>query len=117
MEQDNRRRARVPVGLSALISTGGRTVAARIINLSLTGILCTADPGLEKDASCTVVIPLGETFKIEVEGKVIRVGEGQAAVSFVSMDEESFGHLRRLVAYNTGDADRIEGEVGTKAFS
>ena len=32
------------------------------------------------------------------------------------MDEESFSHLKNVVQYNTGDADRIEKEFRQKAF-
>ena len=36
--------------------------------------------------------------------------------SFIAMDEESFSHLKKVVQYNTGDADRIEEEFRQKAF-
>jgi len=32
------------------------------------------------------------------------------------MDDESFIHLRKLVQYNMGDADRIDKELHKKAF-
>jgi hypothetical protein len=32
------------------------------------------------------------------------------------MDEESFGHLKKLVEYNAGDADLIEKDLRKKAF-
>jgi hypothetical protein len=32
------------------------------------------------------------------------------------MDEESYGHLKRLVQYNRGDADEIDREISEEAF-
>ena len=48
--------------------------------------------------------------------KILRVGEQETAISFTAMDEESYAHLKRLVQYNTGDADLIEKEPGKQAF-
>jgi hypothetical protein len=44
------------------------------------------------------------------------VGEKESAISFLSMTDESFIHLRRLVQYNAGDADRIDKELHKKSF-
>jgi hypothetical protein len=116
MELDKRKRSRVPVHFDVGIMLRGESIQARIINISLTGILCTTDYRFQKDDACTVVISLSDDLRITVDAKIIRVGKEETAVSFTTMDEESFSHLKKLIQYNAGDADRIEKEFRQKAF-
>jgi low affinity Fe/Cu permease len=116
MDQDKRKRSRVPVHFYVGIALKGETIQVRIVNISLTGILCTSNPLLQKDEACKVVISLSDDLQIVIDAKIIRVGKEETAVSFVTMDEESFSHLKKMVQYNTGDADRIEKEFRQKAF-
>jgi hypothetical protein len=53
---------------------------------------------------------------ISLEGKILRMDSQAAAISFSSMDEESFFHLQRVIALNAPDADEIEKETTTPAF-
>ncbi len=116
MDTEKRRRARVPVQFDVGIDLGERLIRVQIINLSLTGILCTSDRLFRKDAPCKAVITLSDDLRIVVEAKILRVGERETAISFIAMDEESFAHLKRVVQYNAGDADRIDREFQQKAF-
>ena len=116
MDQDKRKRSRVPVGFPGEVVLRGERIPARIINTSLTGVLCTPARPLQKDDACTVVILLQEDLRITVEGKVLRVGAEETAIAFTAMDEESFAHLKKVVQYNTGDGDRIDREFRQKAF-
>jgi hypothetical protein len=116
MNQEKRRRARVPVQFDVGIMLGEELIKVQIINISLTGILCTSNLLFQKDAPCKVVISLLDDLQITVEAKMLRVGKRETAISFVAMDEESFTHLKRVVQYNAGDADRIDKEFQRKAF-
>jgi hypothetical protein len=116
MDQDKRKRSRVPVHFDIAIVLRGERIQARIVNISLTGILCTTDRRFQKDDACTVVISLRDDLQITIDAKLLRVGKDETAISFTSMDEESFSHLKKVVQYNTGDADRIEKEFRQKAF-
>jgi hypothetical protein len=116
MDQDKRKRSRAPVRFDVGIVVRGKRIQARIINISLTGILCTTDHRFQKDEACTAVISLSDDLKITVDAKIIRVGKEETAISFVAMDEDSFSHLRKVVQLNTGDADRIEKEFRQRAF-
>jgi PilZ domain len=116
MDQDKRKRSRVPVHFDVGIMLGGKTIQVRIINISLTGILCTSNRLFQKDEACRVVISLSDDLQITIDAKILRVGKEETAVSFITMDEESFSHLKKVVQYNTGDADRIEKEFRQKAF-
>jgi hypothetical protein len=116
MDQEKRKRARVPVQFDVGIVLGEELIKVQIINISLTGILCTSNRLFQKDAPCKVVISLLDDLQITVEAKILRVGERETAISFIAMDEESFAHLKRVVQYNAGDADRIDKEFQRKAF-
>ena len=116
MVQEKRKRTRVPVHFEVSVKLGRKLIEVQIINISLTGILCTSNRLFEQNAACQVIISLREDLKIKIDSKILRVGEQETAISFVAMDEVSFAHLRRVVEYNAGDADRIEKEFRQKAF-
>lgn len=116
MDQEKRKRARVSVHFEVSILLGEEVIQVQIINIALTGILCTSNPFFQKDAACKVIITLSDDLQITVDSKILRVGERETAISFVAMDEESFVHLMRVVQYNSSDPDRIEKDFQQKAF-
>jgi hypothetical protein len=116
MDQDKRKRSRVPVHFVVGIVLRGERIQAQIINISLTGILCTTDHRFQQNEACTVFISLSDDLRITIDAKITRVGKEETAISFKTMDEESFSHLKKVVQYNTGDADHIEKEFRQKAF-
>jgi hypothetical protein len=93
MDRERRKRERVSVHFDVGIMVGEEVVQVQIINISLTGILCTYHPLFRKDAACKVIISLSDNQQITMNSKILRVGEQGTAISFVEMDEESFVHL------------------------
>jgi len=116
MNQEKRRRTRVPVNFDVSIFLGEEVIHTEIINISLNGILCASNSLFQNNALCKVIVALSDDSKIVVASKISRVGEKESAISFVSMDDESFIHLKKLIQYNVGDADRIDKELHKKAF-
>ena len=116
MDQEKRRRARVPAQFDVTVDVGEAALRVRLINISLSGILCTSHDLFRKDAACAVSISLSDDLTMRIDAKILRAGKEETAISFVAMDEESFAHLKRIVQYNAGDADRIETEFERKAF-
>jgi hypothetical protein len=116
MTDERRKRTRVPVQFEVIIVLGETEHHVETINLSLTGVLCVTNPHFQKNAPCNIRIKLNEEVKIDLEGKVLRVGEDETAISFTSMDEESFFHLKRIMELNAGDADAIDREIAIPAF-
>ena len=114
MSQEKRKRTRVSVHFDVTVALGEEIIQVRIINISLTGILCYSSPLFRKDAACQVVIALTEDLKISIDSNILRVGKQETAISFIAMDEESFAHLKKLIEYNTGDADLIEKDLREK---
>ena len=116
MKKEKRKRTRIPVTFDVSVSIHGEKIKVQTLNISLTGILCMADEYFHKDEQCQVVITLDPDIQITVQGKIIRTNPDETAIAFLSMDEESFIHLKNLVEFNAEDADKIEKELRTPAF-
>lgn len=116
MVDEKRKRTRVHVNFQVSVSLHGEWVEVEIENISLTGILCKADDRFRKGEACQVRIRLSPDVIISLDGKILRSDQNQTAISFVSMDEESFFHLKKLLQYNLDNADRIDDELSKPAF-
>ncbi len=53
---------------------------------------------------------------LRMEGKVARLTPDGTAIDFVSMDPDTYLHLRNLVLLNAEDPDQAEAEFATPAF-
>jgi hypothetical protein len=98
------------------VSIRGEKIEVQTLNISLAGMLCMADGHFHKAEQCQVVIKLDPDIQITVQGKIIRTSPDETAIAFLSMDEESFLHLKKLVEFNAEDADKIDKELHTPAF-
>ena len=117
MIQERRRRTRVPLQIDVDVLLKGEVIELKSFNISLVGILCTSNPVFQMDEPCKIIITLSEDLQISIDAKVVRVGETEAAIKFISMDDESFVHLKKLVQYNLGNAERVDAELRRPAFS
>jgi hypothetical protein len=116
MKQERRKRTRVPLHIDVSVLLRGEAIPVQTLNISLTGILCTSKQLFQKDAPCKVIITLNKDFHISIDSKILRIGREETAISFTSMDEDSFSHLKKLMQYNMGNADRIDDELRNPAF-
>lgn len=116
MTQERRKRSRVPLHFDVSVLFQGELIQLQTLNISLTGILCTSNKLFQKDVPCKVIIRLSADFQISIDSKILRVGTDETAISFTSMDEESFSHLKKLMQYNIGNADRVDEELRYPAF-
>ncbi|MGN7610486.1 PilZ domain-containing protein [Magnetococcales bacterium HHB-1] len=79
-------------------------------DISLKGMLFFAPELPEAGSKLTGILQLGQ-YEVKILGQVVRcIEERGAAIKFLDMDVESFSHLRRLMALNAGDPDRIDRE-------
>jgi hypothetical protein len=53
---------------------------------------------------------------LHMEGKVVRPSKEGAAIDFVSMDPDTYMHLRNLILHNANDPDQAEQEFSRPAF-
>lgn len=75
-------------------------------DLSLKGVFVNSDDTFEEGTPCEIDIFLtGSTEKIvlNIQGTVVRTEERGMAVSFDTMDVDSYAHLRNIIAYNMDD--------------
>jgi len=116
MAEDRRRRTRVPIQIDVEVLLKGVITKLKSLNISLVGILCTSNPLFRMDEPCTVIIALGGDFQISINARIVRVEEKETAIKFISMDDESFVHLKKLIQYNMGNAERVDAELRRPAF-
>jgi hypothetical protein len=103
MAPDHKKRMRISTHFNTAIVMENEPdpIPAEMINLGMTGILDTSQPSFHKDASSKVILSLADETRIVVDSKILRVGAQETAISFVSMDEDSFIPLKEVAQYNT----------------
>lgn len=120
---DNRRtRTRVPFHTQVDIQTTGMKLKnLETRDLSHKGVFLLGDNPLQEGHVCTVSIHLaGDEATapiLHMEGKVARITKDGTAIDFVSMDPDTYMHLRNLVLLNADDPDRAEKEFAQPAFN
>ncbi|MGQ9689348.1 MAG: PilZ domain-containing protein [Desulfobaccales bacterium] len=113
---ERRRRWRVPVRFRVSLIVEGQEIAVNSRNLSLKGLACSMHPLLHENLCCQVIIRLSPTIQVVVKGRVVRVGEDEAAVDFEAMDPESFNYLKKIVEYHSRCPEAVSQELLTPAF-
>ena len=113
MSDKKRATTRVEFHTRGELHYGGKTVSGSVENLSLKGMLFVPEEPAEDltmSAEVDVQISLtgtGSSLSFGLEGKVVRIGEKGVGIRFTEMEFDSFVHLRNIVAYNTGNEDKI----------
>lgn len=113
---EKRKRTRVPAHFKASVWIGAKEIKTETQNISLTGIHCAPDRRIHEGEDCRVVIALNRDVKITLEGRILRASPEETVISFLSMDTESFFHLKKILQFNADNADMIEEELSTPAF-
>ena len=116
MFKERRKRTRVPIGFDITILFQQKKIKVQTMNVSLTGICCTSSPVFLTGKHCSVILRLNPETSLTIEGKILRVDDKEAIISFLAMDEETFYHLKRLLQYNAADPDKIDNELNNPAF-
>lgn len=117
---NRRRRTRVPFRTSVDVqTTGARILEVETRDLSHKGLFLLGDLPLKEGVGCTLTLHLSASADaptLRMEGKIIRVTAEGAAIDFVSMDADTYMHLRNLVILNAADPEAAEREFATPAF-
>ncbi len=117
---DIRRRTRVSGNFTGVLLVQGHEIPVTTENLSLKGMLCSMTTPealrMRESEPCTVHLQLAPTVSIEIECAVVRQTGDDVALDFVSMDEESYVHLRNIVRFAAEDPDVIDEEQVLKPF-
>ncbi len=118
---NRRRRTRVPFQTQVDVQAAGtmlRDLQTR--DLSHKGVFLLGEHPLKEGQSCLVTIHLpGDQATapvLRMEGKVARVTEQGTAIDFLSMDPDTYIHLRNLVLLNAEDPEKAAQEFVQPAF-
>ena len=116
MTEERRRRTRVPVHFDVTVRVAREPVQVETENISLTGMLCKPEGRLKSGETGEVRIVLSPEAIITATGRIIRSDSQGLAVAFSGIDEDGFFHLKKIVQYNTEDADIIDRELRKAGF-
>jgi c-di-GMP-binding flagellar brake protein YcgR len=113
-EGTNRRRfSRVNFPANVEFTVNQHTVAARLIDISINGVL--VEPSvqfkIEMGATARMVLSLSEHEQIDMQLHVVHQHQGCYGCECVSIDIDSLTHLRQLVAYNMDNPELLERQV------
>lgn len=114
----NRREfTRVPLDLEAEIQLGPKTaVTGRTRDLSLKGVFlrCAERPALGETCTATVHFAgRNSDYRVKATGRVARTEPSGIGIEFLSLEAESYEHLKNLVYYNTPDPAGVQREFAS----
>jgi Tfp pilus assembly protein PilZ len=113
---EKRELVRVAFDIEAIIKYEGRTFSGKVDNLSLKGMFIQTSEKFKLYDTIQITIHLaGETSDLEINlnGLIVRTTEQGIGIQFEKVDLDSFIHLRNIVAYNSGDEDKVMDEFCT----
>lgn len=104
---------RVDFAVEALIKQGAASFKGDVRNISLKGILVETTETLVPASPVEVTIYLNGMppyIAINAAGTVVRIEGNGVGIKFDKIDADSFAHLRNVVSYRCGDADKVINE-------
>lgn len=117
MGEEKRRRSRVCAHFDAYVYCDGEKIPVTTSNISMKGALFCPEPRLIGKHDCTVVFDLAKDITLRIKGRIVRASDEGLAIDFESMDADAFFHLRNMVRYAAGDAEKIDAEMQVPAFA
>lgn len=111
---DERRHfTRVPFDATVTISNDNDSWQAKLLDISLNGILLSLPKDWlgQKDQEFVVALELDSDVIISVCGKVTHKEADHIGFIFENMELESASHLKRLLLLNLGDQSLIDREI------
>lgn len=84
----------------------------RIANLSVGGCLLEIDGEFTLGSGCTFTILLPHMApEVNVLGEIVRTGNGEISMKFITISAEDLYHLQNIIRYNAEDPDAVEEEI------
>ncbi|GBF34289.1 hypothetical protein DCCM_3401 [Desulfocucumis palustris] len=107
---EKRKFTRVPFRVEASVKYKDMECRGEVENLSLRGMFLRMPEKISLGECVDITILLaGDTSKltIDLKGKVARTDPDGIGIKFQEIDLDSFVHLKNIVTYNSGDAEKI----------
>jgi len=119
---ESRRRTRVNFDARAEVQVGRRRYEnLKTRDLSHKGIFVLGPHPEKEGKNCRVTVHLegGEegVFELHLKGLIKRVTTEGMAIDFISMDPDTYLHLRKIVLLNADNPRRAEREFATPVFA
>ena len=112
---EKRRRTRVGFSTQVILTTKDNSeFTATVIDLSLNGVYLDIQDDIPMGTLCDVkiILPGGiDGMALLMEGEVCRKDPKGMGIRFLSMDPDTFSHLKNIAMYNAPDPDAIEHEI------
>jgi len=111
--KDRRKFSRIPFNTRVILRQGDRESRARLLDISLKGILIgqPEDPVFDPNQLLTAHIPLTEESAIEMNVALLHEHNQRLGLTCTGIDVDSIGHLRRLIELNLGDPETAGREL------
>lgn len=120
MGEEKRKRLRVPFQIDVeLHAKNRRAIKVTLNNISLKGVFVETQENITEGEECRVIMTLQgapDIPPLEIKASVARVTPGGVGLNFLEMEPETFVHLRNIIAYNYGDADKVDDEIFDDTF-
>jgi hypothetical protein len=113
MTDEKRRFSRIFFDVQARLTVGEVIYSVnRIANLSVGGCLLEIDGDFSLGSGCTFTILLPHMApEVDVLGEIVRAGNGEVSLKFVTIEAEDLFHLQNIIRYNAEDPDAVEEEI------
>jgi len=114
-EPNRRRFSRIPFEASVSLSSPKGKWMAKLLDISLNGVLITRPQGWIENHGCCLMLeihPPGDQFFIRMEVEPAHLDKEAIGLRCEHIDLDSISHLRRLIELNIGDDDVLNRELG-----
>lgn len=110
---ERRRFSRVDFDAAVELTQGTKTWEAKLVDISLKGLLLTLPDGLAISAGepLHVTIILSDQTPIRMNAEIVHQSAAQLGLTCSLIDLDSISHLRRLIELNLGDPAAAEREL------
>ncbi|MFP4391899.1 MAG: PilZ domain-containing protein [Desulfohalobiaceae bacterium] len=113
----NRSRSRIRAAFQVRILARERKYTLQTRDISLKGLCCSPEPGLQPEQECHVELLLDQGPTLSIQGWIVRSDTQGIAIDFLRMPPETFQHLRNLIRLHAKDPDLIDQELSQPAFN
>ena len=113
---EKRRRSRTSIHFDVMVTRGRESLLLETENISMNGMLCRPDKRIKMGEAADIQIVLSPEATITARATIVRSDDEGIALALTGVDETGFFHLKKLVQYNIGDADRVDRELAEAGF-
>lgn len=111
---NSRKFSRVNFQVAAAVTAAAQQIDGEVENLSMSGMFMVTGGQLQLGEPVDISIVLSGTtpgINVNIAGRVSRIVENGIGFSFEKIDIDSYTHLKKIITYNTDNANRVLEEI------